>query len=61
MKQKKHLWRLGLMDPRNLAKEVHVYGDNFDWRTHLSLIVCFFLGIGASGVLFRLTAGQRAV
>ena len=42
MKQKKHLWRIGLMDPRNLAKEVHVYGYNFSWKTHLSLIVCSF-------------------
>ena len=50
MKQKKHLWRIGLMDPRNLAKEVHVYGYNFSWKTHLSLIVCSLLGMGAIGV-----------
>ena len=61
MKQKKHLWRLGLMDPRNLAKEVHVYGYNFDWKTHLSLIVCSSLGIGAIGVVFRLNAVYFAV
>ena len=61
MKQKKHLWRLGLMDPRNLAKEVHVYGYNFDWKTHLSLIVCSLLGIGAIGVVFRLNAVYFAV
>ena len=23
------------MDPRNLAKEVHVYGYNFEWQTHI--------------------------
>lgn len=61
MKQKKHLWRLGLLDPRNLAKEVHVYGYNFDWKTHLSLIVCSLLGIGAIGVVFRLNAVYFAV
>ena len=61
MKQKKHLWRIGLMDPRNLAKEVHVYGYNFSWKTHLSLIVCSLLGMGAIGVVFHLNAVYFAV
>ena len=56
MKQKKRLWRLELMDPRNLAKEVHVYGYNFEWQTHIVLIVLSLLGIAAIGVIFRLQA-----
>ena len=49
------------MDPRNLAKEVHVYGYNFSWKTHLSLIVCSLLGMGAIGVVFHLNAVYFAV
>lgn len=44
------------MDPRNLAKEVHVYGYNFEWQTHIVLIVLSLLGIAAIGVIFRLQA-----
>ncbi len=56
MKAVKRLWqRLLLLHPRNLEKEVHIYGYDFSWRSHLALIVGALAGIGAIGLLFRLT------
>lgn len=46
----------GLLNPKNLEKEVHVYGYNFSWKAHLLLILCSMLGIGAVGIVFRLKA-----
>lgn len=45
---------LKLLNPRNLAKEVHVYGYHFSWKTHAITILCALLGISAIGVLFKL-------
>lgn len=45
---------LKLLNPKNLEKEVHVYGYHFSWKTHLLLIICSMLGIGAVGILFQL-------
>lgn len=48
-----HLW---IMNPKNLAKEVHVYGYNFSWKSHLILMLCCILGISSIGFLFQLDA-----
>lgn len=45
---------LALMHPRNLAKEVHVYGYHFSWRSHLMWITGAVVGSVLLGVLFRL-------
>lgn len=51
---KKPFWNLSLLNPRNLAYEVHVYGYDFSWKAHSLLLICSLLGIGAIGVLFKL-------
>lgn len=53
-KREKAFWNLALLNPRNLAREVHVYGYNFSWKSHLLLIVCSLAGISAIGIVFRL-------
>lgn len=47
---------LWILNPHNLAREVHVYGYNFSWKGHLLLLACCILGISVIGVLFRLNA-----
>lgn len=49
------------LNPKNLQKEVHVYGYNYSWQMHLTLNVCSLLGILAIGILFRLKPGCLAV
>lgn len=54
MKEKK-IWNgLKLLNPKNLEKEVHVYGYSFSWKSHILLILCSVLGIGAVGMVFKL-------
>lgn len=49
------IWKnLSLLNPRNLEKEVHMYGYNFSWKSHVLLIICSLLGIGAIGIIFKL-------
>mgnify|MGYP004595207361 CR=1 FL=1 len=48
------LHSLWLLNPNNLAKEIHVYGYNFSWKTHLLLLICSLLGITVIGLLFQL-------
>jgi hypothetical protein len=43
-----------LMNPKNLATEVHVYGYNFSWQTHALLFLCGIMGIGVVGLIFQL-------
>lgn len=47
---------LALINPRNLAKEVHMYGYHFSWRAHLIWIMGAVVGSVLLGVLFRLGA-----
>ena len=54
MREKKGFGNLKLLNPRNLAREVHVYGYHFSWKMHTLTIVCSLLGISAIGVLFKL-------
>lgn len=53
--KKKQKWiRFKLLNPRNLEKEVHVYGYHFSWKKHLLVLICSLLGISAIGILYRL-------
>lgn len=58
MRKKKYkLWEnLKLLRPKNLAKEVHVYGYHFSWKAHVLLMIGTLLGIGAVGIVFQLSA-----
>jgi len=51
---KKSFEGLKLLNPGNLAKEVHVYGYYFSWKMHTLTMICSLLGISAIGVLFKL-------
>lgn len=55
VRRKDSAWgRLKLLNPKNLEREVHVYGYNFSWKSHLLLILSSILGIGAVGIVFKL-------
>lgn len=54
MKKKKIIRFFKCLNPKNLASEVHVYGYNFSWKTHLLILVCSLFGIAAIGILFKL-------
>lgn len=56
-KEKKILKQLGLLNPKNLEKEVHVYGYHFSWKSHVLVMLCALAGIGAVGIVFRLRPG----
>lgn len=49
---------LKLLNPKNLGKEVHVYGYHFSWKVHVLFILCSLLGISAIGIIFRLNPGE---
>lgn len=55
-KQSGFIKLLKLLNPKNLEKEVHVYGYHFSWKSQILLMLCSLLGIGAIGVLFKLQA-----
>lgn len=39
------LWeKLRLLNPKNLQREVHVYGYRFSWRTHLMAVIAALVG-----------------
>ena len=48
------LWeKLRLLNPKNLQREVHVYGYRFSWRTHLMAVIAALVGIGGIGIFGR--------
>lgn len=52
---KSRLWgKIKLLHPKNLEKEVHMYGYYFSWKAHIAWMTGALLGIGAVGILFRL-------
>jgi heme/copper-type cytochrome/quinol oxidase subunit 4 len=56
MRKGKTLWgKLRLLHPKNLAKEVDVYGYHFSWKEHILLVLGSVLGITAVGTLFHLS------
>lgn len=52
-KKSKIRW-LWLLNPNNLAKEIHVYGYDFSWLTHAFFIIGSVIGISAIGLLYKL-------
>lgn len=45
---------LQLLNPKNLAREVHVYGYHFSWKSHLLALLVTLMGMSAVGILFQL-------
>ncbi len=45
---------LKLLNPRNLEKEVDVYGYHFSWKAHAMLLIGALFGISGIAVLFKL-------
>lgn len=60
-KNKKIFQGLALLNPRNLEKEVHVYGYHFSWKANIMVMLCSLLGISAIGMLFQLQPVYFAV
>lgn len=55
MGTKRKVWeKLRLLNPKNLEKEVHIYGYHFSWKSHIVLMLGALLGISAVGILFQL-------
>lgn len=60
-KESQFLRQFKLLNPKNLAKEVHVYGYNYSWKMHILLNICCLLGITAIGILFQIQPGYLSV
>lgn len=55
MKKQKKLWgELKLLSPKNLEKEVHIYGYHFSWKAHSFLMLGALAGISAVGLIYKL-------
>lgn len=46
--------RLQLLNPKNLANEVHVYGYHFSRKNHVLMLISTLLGISFIAVLFKM-------
>lgn len=54
-KKGKNLLRgLALLNPKNLEKEVHIYGYDFSWKANIMVMLGSLLGISAIGMIFQL-------
>lgn len=60
MKRKQHkgkVWSsIRLLHPKNLAKEVHIYGYDFSWKAQGIWMLAALAGISAIGAVFKLAA-----
>ncbi len=57
MNKKRKMWRgLVLLNPKNLAREVHIYGYHFSWKAHSVWILGALIGCGMLGLLLQLEA-----
>lgn len=54
MRKEKIMGKWRLLNPKYLQKEVDAYGYHFSWKSHMALVLCALLGIGALGMLFQL-------
>ncbi len=54
MKREKYFNLIKILNPKNLAKEIHAYGYHFSWKAHIFEMICILLGISAIGCLFQL-------
>lgn len=50
---KKSLFRL--LNPKNLQREVHIYGYHFSWKNQFVVLVCALAGMAALSILFQLS------
>ena len=44
-----------LLNPKNLQREVHVYGYHFSWKNQFVIFLCAFAGMAALGIIFKLS------
>ena len=60
MRNRKTIWKkFALLNPRNLEREVHIYGYHFSWKAHSLWILGALLGSGLLGMIFRLETGAK--
>lgn len=53
--------KLVYLNPKNLQKEIRVYGYHFSWKSHAFIVLAALLGISAVGILFHLRLALLAV
>ncbi|MBR5317208.1 MAG: hypothetical protein IKU39_04880 [Lachnospiraceae bacterium] len=54
MRKERFIRRLKLLNPKNLAREVHVYGYHFSWKTHLLVLMMTLFAMSMLGFLFKI-------
>ena len=54
MRKRRIIRNLQLLNPKNLAREVHVYGYHFSWKVHLLTLLGTLAGMSVVGILFQL-------
>lgn len=54
MRKRRIIRSLQLLNPKNLVREVHVYGYHFSWKTHLLALLATLAGMSVVSVLFQL-------
>ena len=55
MKKTKNVWKkFALQNPKNLEREVHIYGYHYSWRTHSISILGTLVGSWLLGFVFQL-------
>ena len=52
---------LKLLNPKNLQKEVDMYGYHFSWKTHLLVLILAVTGMLVIGVLFQIRPAGMAL
>lgn len=52
-RHKKSVFRL--LNPKNLQREVHIYGYHFSWKNQVLILVCALSGMAALSILFQLS------
>ena len=50
-----------ILNPKNLQKEVHAYGYNFSWKSHLLIVLLSLIGLTAIGFLFRINIANMVI
>ena len=60
-RKKGRLGKLAYLNPKNLQKEIRVYGYHFSWKSHAFIVLAALLGISAVGILFHLRLALLAV
>lgn len=55
MKQKKRKSIFRLLNPKNLQREVNIYGYSFSWKNQVLALICALAGMAALSILFKLS------